>query len=283
MDCQWTALLNVLPLWLREGVNKARPEGLQEIRLRVGMMPDLVFQDKHIRMQRAVAKEDLEFCINTASRYSPWASQTVSKGFLTVSGGHRIGICGTVAMQNGRSLSIRDVSSLCIRVSRQLQGIGKEAAAIPGNILILGRPGSGKTTLLRDIIRCKSNRGSTVCVVDERQEVFPCVGGTSCFECGQNTDILSGCPKAEGIEMAIRVMNPHVIAVDEVTAKQDCDALMNAGWCGISLLATAHASSVKDYFERPIYKPLVESRLFDTLLILQMDKSWRAERVQYGN
>ena len=283
MDCQWTALLNVLPLWLREGVNKARPEGLQEIRLRVGMMPDLVFQDKHIRMQRAVAKEDLEFCINTASRYSPWASQTVSKGFLTVSGGHRIGICGTVAMQNGRSLSIRDVSSLCIRVSRQLQGIGKEAASIPGNILILGRPGSGKTTLLRDIIRCKSNRGSTVCVVDERQEVFPCVGGTSCFECGQNTDILSGCPKAEGIEMAIRVMNPHVIAVDEVTAKQDCDALMNAGWCGISLLATAHASSVKDYFERPIYKPLVESRLFDTLLILQMDKSWRAERVQYGN
>ena len=283
MDCQWTALLNVLPLWLREGVNNARPEGLQEIRLRVGMMPDLVFQDKHIRMQRAVAKEDLEFCINTASRYSPWASQTVSKGFLTVSGGHRIGICGTVAMQNGRSLSIRDVSSLCIRVSRQLQGIGKEAAAIPGNILILGRPGSGKTTLLRDIIRCKSNRGSTVCVVDERQEVFPCVGGTSCFECGQNTDILSGCPKAEGIEMAIRVMNPHVIAVDEVTAKQDCDALINAGWCGISLLATAHASSVKDYFERPIYKPLVESRLFDTLLILQMDKSWRAERVQYGN
>ena len=283
MDCQWTALLNVLPLWLREGVNNARPEGLQEIRLRVGMMPDLVFQDKHIRMQRAVAKEDLEFCINTASRYSPWASQTVSKGFLTVSGGHRIGICGTVAMQNGRSLSIRDVSSLCIRVSRQLQGIGKEAAAIPGNILILGRPGSGKTTLLRDIIRCKSNRGSTVCVVDERQELFPCVGGTSCFECGQNTDILSGCPKAEGIEMAIRVMNPHVIAVDEVTAKQDCDALINAGWCGISLLATAHASSVKDYFERPIYKPLVESRLFDTLLILQMDKSWRAERVQYGN
>lgn len=283
MDCQWTALLNVLPLWLREGVNNARPEGLQEIRLRVGMMPDLVFQDKHIRMQRAVAKEDLEFCINTASRYSPWASQTVSKGFLTVSGGHRIGICGTVAMQNGRSLSIRDVSSLCIRVSRQLQGIGKEAAAIPGNILILGRPGSGKTTLLRDIIRCKSNRGSTVCVVDERQELFPCVGGTSCFECGQNTDILSGCPKAEGIEMAIRVMNPHLIAVDEVTAKQDCDALINAGWCGISLLATAHASSVKDYFERPIYKPLVESRLFDTLLILQMDKSWRAERVQYGN
>ena len=283
MDCQWTALMNVLPLWLREGVNRVRPEGLQEIRLRVGMTPDLVFQDKHIRAQRAVTKEDLEFCINSASRYSPWASQTVSRGFLTVLGGHRIGICGTVAIQNGQSLSIRDVSSLCIRVSKQLQGIGKEAADISGNILILGRPGSGKTTLLRDIIRCKSNKGSTVCVVDERQEVFPCISGKSCFECGQNTDILCGCPKAEGIDIAIRVMNPHMIAVDEITAKQDCDALINAGWCGISLLATAHASSMKDFLERPIYRPLVESRLFDTLLILQMDKSWRTERVQYGN
>ena len=178
---------------------------------------------------------------------------------------------------------IREVSSVCIRVARQFPGIGERAAEFTGNILILGRPGSGKTTLLRDIIRCKSQRGSVVCVVDERQELFPCIHGTSVFQQGDNTDILSGCPKDQGIEMAIRVMNPDMIAVDEITAKGDCDALISAGWCGISLLATAHASNKNDFFERPVYKPLVESKLFDTLLILQADKSWRTERIHYGN
>ncbi len=283
MDCQWTALMNVLPLWMREAVNGLQSKYLQEIRLRVGMVPILVCKDRQICLQRPIKKEDLEFCINTASRYSPWASQTIGRGFITVSGGHRIGICGTVALQNDKLLTIRDVSSLCIRVARQFPGIGEKVLGISGNILIIGRPGSGKSTLLRDIIRCKSQKGSIVCVVDERQELFPCIGGMPCFECGQNTDILSGCPKAEGIDMAIRVMNPHIIAVDEVTAKADCDALINAGWCGISLIATAHASSKKDFFERPVYRPLVESKLFETLLILQMDKSWRTERVEYGN
>ena len=81
--------------------------------------------------------------------------------------------------------------------------------------------------------------------------------------------------------MAIRVMNPHIIAVDEITAKEDCDAMINAGWCGITLIATAHASSKHDYLERPIYRPLVECGLFNTLLILQPDKSWRTERIHY--
>ncbi len=283
MDCQWTALMHILPLWLRESVDNLRSHCLQEIRLRVGGEPVLICKDKHIRVHRAVMKEDLSFCINTASRYSPWSSQTISSGYITVQGGHRIGICGAVVSNNGSAINIRDVSSLCIRIARQFPGIGKAASAIKGNILILGRPGAGKSTLLRDIIRCKSQMGSVVCVVDERQEIFPCIEGLSCFECGENTDILSGCSKAEGINMAIRAMNPHIIAVDEITAKSDCEALMNAGWCGISLLATAHAANSDDLFKRPVYKPLVDSKLFNTLLILQMDKSWRAERVQYDD
>lgn len=283
MDCQWTTLVHILPLWMRESVNALQAQCLQEIRLRIGVGPSFVCKDKHIRMQRTVTKDDLAFCINTASRYSPWSSQTIARGFITVQGGHRIGICGTVAMQNDRLISIRDVSSLCIRIARQFPGIGERAAAIQGNILILGRPGSGKSTLLRDIIRSKSKKGKVICVIDERQEIFPCVEGVPCFQTGENTDILSGCTKAEGIDIATRVMNPDIIAVDEITAKSDCESLVNAGWCGISLLATAHASNKQDFFERPVYKPLVESRLFDTLIILQMDKSWRTERVQYGH
>lgn len=283
MDCQWTTLVHILPLWMRESVTVLQSQCLQEIRLRIGFGPSLVCKDKRIRLQRVITKEDLAFCINTASRYSPWSSQTITRGFITVQGGHRIGICGSVAMQNDKLISIREVSSLCVRVARQFPGIGERAAAIQGNILILGRPGSGKSTLLRDIIRSKSIRGRTICVIDERQEIFPCVEGVPCFQTGENTDILSGCTKAEGIDIATRVMNPDMIAVDEITARSDCESLINAGWCGISLLATAHASNKQDFFERPVYKPLVESRLFDTLIILQMDKSWRTERVQYDH
>lgn len=283
MDCQWTSLLGILPLWMRAGVDEFKMCCLQEIRLRIGMKPTLICKDKQMYLQRTVNKEDLDFCVNTASRYSPWTSQTIVKGYISVTGGHRIGICGTFASEKGSLSCIRDVHSLCIRVARQFPGIGEKTVNISGNLLIIGRPGSGKTTLLRDIIRCKSQRGNTVCVVDERQELFPCVGGMSCFECGQNTDILSGCRKADGIERAIRVMNPHIIAVDEITAREDCEALIGAGWCGVKLLATAHASNINDFLERPIYRPLVESRLFDTLLVLQMDKSWRTERVNYGD
>ncbi len=283
MDCNWTALINVLPVWLREEVNALKDEYMQEIRLRIGMAPTIMCMDKSIRLRRTVSRDDLEFCINTASRYSPWAHQTVSKGFITIQGGHRIGICGTVAQQSGITTSIRDVSSLCIRVCRQFLGVALKASKLSGNTLILGRPGSGKTTLLRDLIRCKSQMGEVICVVDERQELFPTICGTSCFECGENTDILSGCTKGEGIEIAIRLMSPSIIALDEITAKRDCEALIQAGWCGISLIATAHASSKQDYLHREIYRPLVESRIFDTLLILQKDKSWRMERIQYGN
>ena len=282
MDCRWTALINVLPHWMRGCFSQYQYSNLQEVRLRLGQPALLVLKDKRAQLQKTICKDDLDFCINAASRYSPWASQTVSNGFITIQGGHRIGICGTVTVHEGNILGIKDVSSLCIRVARQIPGIGIKAAGLQGNILILGRPGSGKSTLLRDIVRCKSNAGSSICVVDERQELFPCINGTSCFDCGSNTDVLSGCPKSNGIEIAIRVMSPDIIAVDEITAQNDCEALKNAGWCGINLLATAHASGKNDFIERPIYRPILESKLFQTLIILQEDKSWRTERITYG-
>ena len=281
MDCQWTALINVLPLWLRDSVNSSRSGDLLEIRLRIGYSPILIYKDKQVRLPRLICREDLEFCINTASRYSPWAHQTISKGFVTLTAGHRIGICGTVVVQEGNVINIREIRSLCIRVAKQFIGIGRGAADLPGNLLIIGPPGSGKSTLLRDLIRCKSEKGHVVCAIDERQELFPSIAGKPCFDSGFNTDVLSGCPKAEGVEIAIRLMNPQIIAVDEITAEKDCAALINAGWCGINLIATAHAASKSDFLNRPIYRPLVECKLFNTLLILQGDKSWRTERVRY--
>ena len=183
-------------------------------------------------------------------------------------------------MQNGVMTGIRSPTSLCLRVARDFPGIAARVPKTNASMLILGRPGAGKTTLLRDLIRQRSETlPGSVTVVDERGELFPKGEDGFYFPPGKRTDILTGCAKRDGIETALRTMGPSCIAVDEITAQADCDALLRAGWCGVTLLATAHASGRKDLFTRPVYRPLVESGLFNTLLILQQDKSWQLERM----
>jgi stage III sporulation protein AA len=113
-------------------------------------------------------------------------------------------------------------------------------------------------------------------VVDEREELFPPGCG---FDTGPRTDILSGCRKATGIDMVLRTMGPELIAMDEITSTEDCDALEQALWCGVRLVATVHAASKRDLLGRSIYSKLVRSGLFDTLIVLQRDKSWSMERM----
>lgn len=280
MRCAWQEYLNLLPLWLREPVDKLGRDHLQELRLRCDLEPELLLQNSRHCLNRKVTKEDLQFCVNIASRYSPWAAQTTSNGYITAPGGHRIGLCGDAVVSNGKMTGFHAVNSLCIRVARDFPGIAAQTQKYQGSILLIGRPGSGKTTLLRDLIRQRSEKiNDCVAVVDERREIFPLSGGYSCFSTGLRTDVLSGCSKCQGIDSVLRSMNPSVIAVDEITAKEDCDALLHAGWCGVQLLATAHAGSRYDLENRPVYRPLIESKLFDTLLILRPDKSWYAERM----
>ena len=115
--------------------------------------------------------------------------------------------------------------------------------------------------------------------MDEREEIFPRYNKSMCFPVGTNTDVISGCAKTRGIELVLRNMGPDIIAVDEITAQSDTDALLHAGWCGVNLIATAHAGSVSDLKTRPIYRPLVESKLFQNVLVLRRDKSWTMERM----
>lgn len=280
MKCAWQAYINLLPHWMRQDVDKLGREGLQELRIRTGLKPELIFQNSTAILDKPATKTDMTFIINAASAYSPWAAGTVSQGFLTAAGGHRIGICGVCIVQNGKISGISTETSLCIRVARDFQKITGSAANVTSSVLIIGPPGSGKTTLLRDLIRCKSDAGQgSVAVVDEREELFPLWQGHACFPPGKRTDILSACPKAAGIEAVLRNMNPEWIAVDEITAKQDCEALLHAGWCGVNLMATAHAGSMQDLLSRPVYQPLITHKLFPTVLILRRDKSWTMERM----
>ena len=267
-------LLSILPVKFRSALTGDRLKNLQEIRLRLGRTGLLICGDGHFPMKCTVTEEDLRFCVNAASRYSPWNAATIREGYLTAPGGHRIGLCGEAAGE-----TLRSITSLCIRISRDIAGLA-DRLPIRESTLILGPPGSGKTTLLRDLIRRISRLDrESIAVVDQRCEIFPLSGGQPCFDPGPNTDILSGRAKEEGIDCLLRSMGPGWIAVDEITAEEDCAALVRAGWCGVKLLATAHAGSVSDLLSREIYRPLIETGLFHSILVMHPDKTCQPERI----
>ena len=258
-----TQLLAVLPQRLRA----EDYEDVQEIRLRLGKPPRLVTGTGLRDLMGSVEERELSFVINAASRYSPWTAASVGEGYLTAPGGHRIGVCG-----EGAGEGIRTVTSVCIRIARDIRGI---AAGLPReeSLLILGPPGSGKTTLLRELIR-EVSRSAAVCVVDERRERFP-----EGFSSGENTDVLSGIGKGRAIDMVLRSRGPEVSAMDEGTNEQDCQALLRAARCGVRLLATAHASGVRDLYERPVYRPLARMGLFSRAAVLDRNRIWHLVEV----
>lgn len=274
MKCTQVQLSGILPPRIRGMIPRERWEDLLEIRLRSGIPPQLICLSGQVELSGPVTGEELLFCVNTASRYSPWSAASLSEGYLTAAGGHRIGLCGS---WNGKGFG--SISGLCIRVARDFPGIS-QGIPLRESLLILGPPGSGKTTLLRDLIRRLSREGrGSVAVVDERCELFPMSNGVNSFDPGLNTDVLSGCSKSVGIPMVLRSMGPAWIALDEITAKSDCAALLQAGWCGVKLIATAHASGVSDLLSRPVYEPLVKTKLFQTAVVLRRDKTWHIERI----
>lgn len=266
MQMNWNKaqLLAILPQRLR-GEDY---EAVREVRLRLGRPPRLVTDTGVRDVEGAVMEEELRYVIHAASRYSPWNAASLKEGYLTAPGAHRIGVCG-----EGTGEGLTELRSLCIRVARDLTGI---AAGLPmeGSLLILGPPGSGKTTLLRDYVRRLSHT-FTVSVVDQRRELFP-----EGFARGENTDVLSGVDKPRGIDMVLRAMGPQIIAMDEVTSGADCQALLRAAWCGVRLVATAHADSVRDLCRRSVYRPLAEAGLFERAAVLDHRQRWHLEEVR---
>ena len=273
MNCAWKELLSILPLRLRSEVDTYGKERGLEIRLRLDKSPQLIRKGDSIWLKGNTNQDELNYVVNMACRYSPWTAASASNGYLTAAGGHRIGLCGEVVMRENKMSGFKSIHSLNIRIARDFPGIAKSLSGQRGSILIIGRPGCGKTTLLRDLIRQLSFQ-ETIGVVDERGELFP-----TGFDRGAQMDVISGCGKPEGIACLLRTMAPDTIAIDEITAQADTAGLMRAAWCGVRLLATAHASCLQDLKSRVVYRPILESKLFQTVIVMQPDKSYGIERM----
>lgn len=240
--------------------------------------------------QYLVTREDLKETLEYVSGYSLYAYEDeVRQGFLSVQGGHRVGVTGKVILDGNQIRGMKYISCINVRLAHQILGCADNVMPYiqkedwVAHTLIVSPPRCGKTTLLRDIIRQISNGrekvpGLTVGVVDERSELAGCYQGVPQNDLGMRTDILDGCPKAEGMQMLIRSMSPAVVAVDELGKEEDFKAVESVIHCGCKLIATAHGNSLEDVLNQPFFYKLVQERVFERYILL--GKSDRAGIVQ---
>ncbi len=281
-------VLNILPrevrlLLRKEALNLGC---LQEIRLRSEMPLLLIYRGEELFIGKTrgkpyiVTKEDLREMLDYISNYSLYAyEQEMRQGFITVEGGHRIGMAGQAIMENGKVKNLKHIASINVRMSHEVLGCADSVfpyiTRMKGlyHTLIISPPRCGKTTLLRDIIRQVSDgnaylKGRSVGVVDERSEIGGCYMGMPQNHLGIRTDILDCCPKAEGMIMLIRSMGPEVIAVDEIGGEEDVRAIEYAMHCGCKMIATVHGGSMEELRRKPVFDKMLKERRFERYILL---------------
>ena len=228
-----------------------------------------------------VTEEDIRETMEHIAGYSLYAfEEEIRQGYLTVQGGHRVGVAGKAVMDGEHIRSMKYISYINVRISHQVKGCASflmpyirmdESIC---HTLIISPPRCGKTTMLRDMIRQISNGdghhpGMTVGVVDERSEIGGSYQGVAQNDLGIRTDVLDCCPKAEGMMMLIRSMSPAVVAVDELGDYRDIHAIEAVVNCGCKLMATVHGDSIKDLQQKPLFERLMEEHVFERYILLQ--------------
>ena len=193
-------------------------------------------------------------------------------------------------MKDGAVTNLKQISSAVIRIAREQRGIAREIAPQLfregrfASTLLLSPPGGGKTTLLRDLVRqLSSGEGvpaQRITLVDERGEVAVMYRGQPQMDVGSRTDVLDGCPKALAIPMVLRAMNPQIIAVDEITVREDLQAMAQAAGCGVALLATIHAANTAELEQKPLYRELLANRVFRKAVLIRVSAAGRSYTVE---
>lgn len=275
-------VLKILPINLQNQINQLSPfekDDMEEIRIRIGRPIEVTMKGIPKFLSYIVEPEDALQLLNKISHFSIYTlEEELRKGYVTISGGHRIGLAGKVILEQGSVKAIRDISSFNIRIAREKIGIGDGLTPYIYeddwlHTIIIGPPQAGKTTLLRDFARIISGGNTSyspqkIGIVDERSEIAGCVNGIPQLTFGPRVDVLDACPKAEGMMMMIRSMSPDVLVVDEIGRKEDCDAIMEAANAGIKLFMTTHGNSLEEISKRPTLKPILEIGIFKRFIEL---------------
>lgn len=273
---------------------------VREIRIRVGKKVRAVAEHE-IALPFVYGERELEDIFRYLCHDSVYAyDEERRQGYMTVEGGHRVGITGEVARVDGGYLA-KHIRYINIRIAHERKGMAKTAAPYlhgakgrgqPLNTLIISPPGLGKTTLLRDLIRMMSNgecgfSGFNVGVIDERGELAGAYRGSAVLDCGERTDIVTGGDKGYGIAVLVRAFSPRVIAIDEIGKDSDAAAIVHAGVSGCAVFATAHGSSLEDVMKNKKLEELIRLQIFERYLVLSSDEKgfryfeiWNGEGVR---
>lgn len=262
--------------------DKFLKEQIYEVRIKIGK-PLLVYSKQGESIINYIpTKEDIKSVIQKISNYSLYAyEEDIRQGFITIKGGHRIGIAGECVMENGQVKTIRNISSVNIRICREIIGCSDKVMKYITskhriyNTIIISPPKCGKTTILRDIARNLSNgipslgaNGRKVVVIDERSEIGACHLGIPQSDLGIRTDVLDNCLKREGLIMAIRSLSPEVLICDEIGTTGDIEALMMAFNSGVNLITTIHGFTVEDLYKRKVFGNLLDNEILERVIIL---------------
>lgn len=291
-------ILHIFPDYMRNRwcMAAGMADELQEIRLRVNREIILVANGKEYYLDEngqvaadskaagCITERDMEAVLNHICDYSLYAfADEIRQGFLTLPGGHRVGLAGQAILEDGTSIrNMKHIRYMNIRISHEIKGAADQALPYIYergtllNTLLISPPGCGKTTLLRDMVRQISdgNRfapGINVAVVDERSEIAGSYMGVPQNDVGIRTDVLDACPKAAGMMLLIRSMAPGAVAVDELGTEEDIRALCQVTQCGSKIIATVHGDSPEDIFRKNFLKRIEEQQMFDRYITLDKE------------
>lgn len=276
-------ILKYFPIQIRDSIIRiagSKLKDVKEIRVRINrpLILNTFYEDLCIK-EISIDKETIGKIFECVCGNSIYAfTDEISNGFITVFGGHRVGIAGKPLYKDGKIYNIKDISSLNFRIAREIIGASDkiiDLIKINGvfeNTLIISPPGIGKTTILRDIVRKISNLGYEVSLVDERAEVAACFHGIPQNDIGERTDVMDCATKSDGIKMMVRSMRPDFVATDEIGTDDDAEAIMYAVNSGVKVIATAHGNDIKDLNRSDGLRKIIESGVFKKVVIMGKGK-----------